>query len=163
MHTARVEATDLLHFHGVEGHPPDLAVTISDQPVICSLDHAHNVSWLPISSGVLHENFPHRRNSNLEMLIGLGIVDIGEAPPLDEAIATCSNEVLAVEHHHLNETLVKRSLLGLVQDQVGLHQVTIPKNQSTILRSADHLAVRELGNTGHIRELKLTKLTDFTL
>lgn len=87
---------------------------------------------------VHHDLLLYRRNGDLKEITGLGIVDVLELPPLDVPVATRSDKqlFLLIENNDLDETLVEGGLLLLIQDQVGLHQVTVPENEGSVLGTA---------------------------
>lgn len=159
-----MEAHDLFHTYGVIIEFPDLTVAITDEPVIGASDHGDDIRGAVVGR-VHHDLLLHRGNGDLKEITGLGIVDILELPPLDVPIATGSDKqlLLLIENNDLNEALVEGGLLLLIEDQMGLHQVTVPENEGSVLGTAEHLAVGELTYPGDVGEFELTELTDFTL
>jgi hypothetical protein len=141
---------------------PNFTVTVTDKPVVGTLHHGHDVCWCVIS--LIKDNLLlNWMNFNFKDVTSLSIIDICKLPPADVAITASSNTVLTVKHDDFDEALVK-ALLGLcIADEVSLDKVAVPKNESTVLRTAKDFAIGEFGDTSNIRELELTELSDFTL
>ena len=146
-----MEAHNLFDADGVIIELPDLSVAISNQPMIGASNHGDDVGGTVV--GRVHNYLLlDWGNSDLKEITSLSIVNILELPPLDVAVATGSNEQLffLIENNDLDETFVQGSLLLLIEHQVSLNQVTIPKNESSVLGSAKDLAIGELADASDV-------------
>ena len=151
LNALRVEARDHLASYGVIVKFPDLTIAISNKPMIAASDHAHNVCGLVVG-WVHHKLLLNWVDSNFEEITSLSIVNIYEFPPFDIAIATSCDKKLffLVENNDFYETIMKRGLQLLVTHQMRLHEVTVPKDERTVLSTAEHLTVWELAHTSHV-------------
>ena len=146
-----MEAHNLFDADGVIIELPDLSVAISNEPMIGASNHGDDVGGTVV--GRVHNYLLlDWGNSDLKEITSLSIVNILELPPLDVAVATGSNEQLffLIENNDLDETFVQGSLLLLIEHQVSLYQVTIPKNESSVLGSAKDLAIGELTDASDV-------------
>ena len=146
-----MEAHNLFDANGVIIELPDLSVAISNEPMIGASNHGDDVGGTVV--GRVHNYLLlDWGNSDLKEITSLSIVNILELPPLDVAVATGSNEQLffLIENNDLDETFVQGSLLLLIEHQVSLNQVTIPKNESSVLGSAKDLAIGELADASDV-------------
>lgn len=130
---------------------PDLSMSISNKPVILSSNHCDNVGRAIIGR-VNNDLLLDWCNRNLKEITSLSVIDILEFPPLNIPVTTGGYEelFLLIENYDLDETLVKRRLGLLIEHQMGLDEVSVPKNERPVLSTAEDLTVGEFADTGDV-------------
>lgn len=143
---------------------PDLSMSISNKPVILSSNHCDNVGRAIIGR-VNNDLLLDWCNRNLKEIASLSVIDILEFPPLNIPVTAGGDEelFLLIENYDLDETLVKRRLGLLIEHQMGFDEVSVPKNESAVLSTAEDLPVGEFADTGDVRELELAEFSNFSL
>ena len=159
-----MEAHDLLDTYGIIIEFPDLTVSVSDEPVVGASDHGDDVGRAVVGR-VDHDLLFDGGDSDLKEIAGLSVVDVLELPPPDIPVATRGDKqlFLLIENNDLDETLVEGGFRLLVEDQVRFHQVTVPKNEGSVLGTAEDLAVGELADAGDVGKFELAEFSDFSL
>ena len=100
---------------------------------------------------------------DIKTFIGFCRVYLADFPPLDVAISSSSNETVLFLQNDFDHSIMQRGLVLYIQNQVGLDELTLPNDESSVFSARNNFSVWQFVKARHIGQLKLTELGRLTL